>query len=164
MYKRALRIGQHDEPALGAGRLDRGVQHHGQHFVEDALGPHRPECGKQRRDLAKLSGSARATVFTGATIFDEKHQRRAAVSALDLVLVHQSLFEHPRTVDVGAVFRVAIPDHVTLADQHDFSVLPRHLVSRQDQIAVRSPADSKDGLVDGDHAMAERIANAEPRR
>ena len=162
--QRSLLVGQHDEPALGACRLDCGVENDGEHFVEYALGPHRPQRGKQRRHLAELTDGADAAVFTRPTLVHEEDQGRfGGVSALDLIAVREWLFDHSRAVDVGAVLRLSIPDDVAVACQHDLSVVARDLGSVQDQIAVRPPANPERVLVDDDDAMTERVAHGESR-
>ena len=42
----ALRFGQQDEAALGAGHFERAVEHHRQHFVEHTRRPHGAETGE----------------------------------------------------------------------------------------------------------------------
>ena len=70
--ERSPLVGQHDEPALGACRLDRGVENDGEHFVEYTLGPHRPERGEQRRHLSELTDRADPAVFTRPALVDEE--------------------------------------------------------------------------------------------
>jgi hypothetical protein len=150
--------------ALGTRRLDRGVEDHREHFVEDTLSPHRAQRGKQCRHLTELADRARTAVFARPTLVDEKGQGRVGgVSTLNLIAVRERLFDHSRAVDVGAVLRLAIPDDVAIAGADDLRVIARDLSPVQNEIAVRPAANPERALVEDEDALTERIADGESR-
>ena len=59
---RAVAVGarrQHDEAALGAGHVDRRVEHEREHLVEHAARAERAQAFEQRRELAQIVDRAR---------------------------------------------------------------------------------------------------------
>jgi hypothetical protein len=79
----ALRAGEHDERALGAGDFDRGVEHELEHFLQDAAGPEGPEPFEQYRDLTEVvSGAGRGLAGPAdLRLTRQEHQIGAAAPA-----------------------------------------------------------------------------------
>ena len=105
----ALRVGQHDESALGTGHLDRRVQHEREHLVQHVAGTERPQAFEQRGHLPQvLDGRVRGATATrwrrGADLVDEKQQFRAAAAAqANAIAVGQWLLDDGLVVDEGPV-------------------------------------------------------------
>ena len=87
-----LAVRQHDEAALGAGDLDRRIEHQRQHFVEHAARPERAQPLEQRRHLAQLGrGGDRALLHRRRFVVDEEDDLGVAgLPQPDLVAVRRA--------------------------------------------------------------------------
>ena len=104
----AVRVGQHDERALGAGDLDRRVQDEREHFVEHVPRSERAKAFEQRRHLPQRfdcrHGPPAGAADRRSGFLDEKHQLGSAAPAQpDAIAVGQRPLRHAIAVHEGAV-------------------------------------------------------------
>ena len=76
-------VRQHDEAALGAGHLDRRIQHERQHVVEHAAAAERAQAVEQRGNLAQVADRASSSPCprAGAGVGEQEHEFGAAAAA-----------------------------------------------------------------------------------
>ena len=86
-----LEVGEHDEPALGAGDLDRRIQHQREHVVQHAAAAQRAQAVEERRDLAQVADGGRRRLVLGRAGVGEQEDQLGAAGApeADAVAVHQ---------------------------------------------------------------------------
>ena len=163
----AVGAGQHDERALGAGDLDRRVEHERQHFLQDAARSQRAEALEQRRDLAQVV--ARAGASTGATGCDPRRptgtpgrRRRPGPSRI------RSPDRSSHSVTGSPLTNVPYRDALSRSrylppSQRDFGVLARHLAAAEAQVVGLAAADGERHPIERDDALAEHVADFQPR-
>ena len=105
---------QHDEAALGAGDLDRRIQHQRQHVVEHAAAAERAQAVEQRRDLAQVADRGRGRLVLGRPRVSASRNTSSAPPAApepDAVAVRRAAARGDRlAVDVGAVAGLLVAD------------------------------------------------------
>jgi hypothetical protein len=154
----------HDEATLGAGDLDRRIEHHREHFIEHAARPERAQVLEQRRQLAQLGrGGDRAFLHRRRFVVDEEENLGVAgISQLDLVAVAEDLLaRHLDAVHVGAEPRLLVADHAVAVLDGDLGVHARDVGAREAQIGLAPAPDGEQRLVDVHDAAAERVGDDE---
>ena len=120
-----LAVRHHDEAALGAGDLDRRIEHHRQHVVEDAAGPERAQPLEQRRHLAQLRRRGDGALFhrRRLVVHEEDDLGVARIPQLDLVAVPEHLLGGDLdAVHVGAEPRLLVADDAAAVLDADLGV------------------------------------------
>ena len=161
---RRLRRRQHDEAALGAGDVDRRVEHERQHLVEHAARAERAQAFEQRRELAQIVDRAgvRSIGVRGTVAGQEHHVGAAGAAELDAIAVRQLVLGDRLAVDVGAVARALVAQDPVAVLLDDLGVLARHVAADQTEIALRAAADAEQLLVDRDDALTEAVVYFQP--
>ena len=161
-----LAVGEHDEAALGAGDVDRRVEHEREHFVEHASRPERAQPFEQRRHLPQLGRRRnRAALDRRRFAVDEEHDLGVArLSEANLIAVREHFLARPVAVDVRAEARLLVADHVPAVLGRNLGMHARDVGAGQAQIGLAAPADREQRLVDRDDAPSERVGDDETRR
>ena len=155
---------QHDEAALGAGDVDRRVEHEREDLVEHAAGAQRAQALEQRRELPQIVDGAgvRAVGVRRTVAGQEHHVGAAGATELDAIAVRQLVLGDRLAVDVGAVARALVAQDPVAVLLDDLGVLARHVAADQAEIALRAAADAEQLLVDRDDALAEAVVDFQP--
>ena len=156
---------QHDEAALGAGDVDRRVEHQRQHFIEHAARAERAQAFEQRRELAQVVDRAgvRSIGVRGPLAGEEHHVGAAGAAELDAIAVRQLVLGDRFAVDVGAIAGSLVFQDPVAVLLDDLGVLARHVTAHQPQVALGAAADAQQLFVDGDDALAEAVVYFEAR-
>src|SRR5207302_3762448 len=161
-----LAVGEHAEAALGAGDVDRRVEHGRGTFAEHASRPERAQPFEQRRHLSQLGRRRnRAALDRRRFAVDEEHDLGVArLSEANLIAVREHFLARPVAVDVRAEARLLVADHVPAVLGRNLGMHARDVGAGQAQIGLAAPADREQRLVDRDDASAERVGDHQTRR
>ena len=157
-----LGVGQHDEAALGAGDLDRRIEHQRQHVVEHAAAAERAQAVEQRRDLAQVADrGGRRLVLRRAGVGEQEDELGAAgAPEADAIAVRQRPVAGDRlVVDEGAVAGLLVADDEAAAGRDDLGVVARDFAAREAQVVGLAPADAERFLGDRHDPPAERVGD-----
>jgi len=154
-FQRAIRSGEHDEAAIGARHVDRGVEHQDEDVVQEVAGAKGAKPFEERRRLthgfdepsrpgATTSGSCRKTSSTRNCV-------RADAIAFDQQMLARRLAAHER-----AVPRPAIVEDVVVA-LAQISAWSRETSRPTGAVAVRAASDGEWRRADGHDAPAQSI-------
>ncbi len=154
---------EHDEPALGAADLDRGVEHQRQHVVQDPPRAEGAEPLEERGNLAQVANRRRrGAVDRRLRIGEQEHHLGpAGPSQPDPIAVHEHALGDLLTVHVGAVARVPIAKGELVAFDADLGVIARDLAAGEAQIVGLPATDLELTLRDGDDTPSEGVGNFE---
>jgi hypothetical protein len=155
---------EHDEAALGAGDVDRRVEHERQDLIEDAARAEGTQGFEQRRELAEIVDRAgvRSIGVRGTVAGQEHHVGAAGATELDAIAVGQLVLGDRLAVDVGAVTRPLVAQDPVAVLLDDLGVLARHVAADQTEIALRASADAEQLLVNRDDALTEAVVYFQP--
>ena len=156
---------EHDEPALGAGHLERRVHHQREHFVQHAARSQRAEAFEQCRHLPEVADGGGRVLVGGLLvllILEQEHQLRAAAAAeAHEIAVLQRMLGDGLAIDVGAVTGAAVAQDVLAAVERDLGMVARDVAAHQLQVVAAAPADREHRLVDLDDPPTESVGDFE---
>ena len=118
-------VGEHHEPALGLGDLERRIHHQRQHFVQHAARPERAQAVEDGRHLAQV-GDVRRGVEESCglgAVSGEHELDRVGATEPDAIAVLEHALGDLLAVDERAVPRAAIAQQKPALVLNDLGVL-----------------------------------------